>query len=58
MRGMKNGIGASLPEDLWTWFNQAGPHFPGGKSGLIKDALRFYKEKHPDLPTGPKEEAA
>lgn len=51
---MKNGVGASLPEDLWTWYNQVGPHFPGGKSGLLKDALRFYKEKHPDLPTGPK----
>lgn len=46
---MKNGIGASLPDDLWNWFNEVGPMFPGGKSGLIKESLRAYKDANPNL---------
>ena len=44
---MKNGIGCSLPNDLFEEFEARGPKHPGGKSGLIKDALREYFEKHP-----------
>lgn len=39
---MKNFIGAVLPDDLheeWTLRTQG---FPGGKSGLIREMVRFY----------------
>lgn len=44
---MKNGIGCSLPNDLFEEFEARGPKHVGGKSGLIKDALREYFEKYP-----------
>ncbi len=50
---MKNGIGASLPDALFEEFERRGPQHPGGKSGLIKDSLREYFAKHPEV----KEEA-
>lgn len=43
----KNAIGASLPEDLYQEFNVRASGFPGGKSALIRDALRLYFENNP-----------
>ena len=45
---MKTFIGASLPLDLYPEFvfrTERG--FPGGKTGLIKEALRFYFAANP-----------
>lgn len=53
---MKTAIGASLPEDLYLEFvfrTERG--FPGGKTGLIKEALRMYFAAH--LLTGSELEA-
>lgn len=44
---MKNGIGASLPDPEFAEFVRRADAFPGGKSGLIKEALREYFEAHP-----------
>ncbi len=44
---MKNGIGCSLPDEQFDEFEARGPKHPGGKSGLIKDALREYFIAHP-----------
>ncbi len=40
----KNAIGASLPKDLYQEFVVRSNSFPGGKSALIRDALRSYFE--------------
>lgn len=52
---MKNFIGAVLSEDLHAEWSARSPGFPGGKSGLIKDALRYYFENVP-RPSQPHEE--
>lgn len=41
-------IGASLPENLFNEFRfRTWVGFPGGKTGLIKEALRMYFEANP-----------
>ncbi len=47
---MKTAIGASLPELLFKEFVVRSEFFPGGKSGLIKEALRAWFESHPMSP--------
>lgn len=49
---MKTGIGASLPADLFAEFNRRAVGFPGGKTGLIKEALRSYFASTPLPETG------
>lgn len=45
---MKTFIGASLPLDLYPEFVfRTDCGFPGGKTGLIKEALRFYFAANP-----------
>lgn len=51
---MKTAIGASLPEDLYQEFILRAKDFPGGKTGLIKEALRAYFSTAP----APAEQAA
>jgi len=44
----KTAIGASLPLALFVEFQvRIDSHFPGGKTGLIKEALRAYFEANP-----------
>lgn len=45
---MKTAIGASLPSNVYLEFVlRADSGFPGGKTGLIKEALRAYFEANP-----------
>lgn len=44
---MKNFIGAVLPEELHEQWTLRVAGFPGGKTGLIKEALRFYFDNVP-----------
>lgn len=45
---MKTAIGASLPSNLFLEFIlRADAGFPGGKTGLIKEALRAYFDANP-----------
>ncbi len=44
---MKTAIGASLPVDLFLEFTVRTNSFPGGKTGLQKEALRAYFEANP-----------
>ncbi len=45
---MKTAIGASLPvQDYVEFVFRADGGFPGGKTGLIKEALRAYFEANP-----------
>ncbi len=43
----KNAIGASLPNGIYQEFTVRAEGFPGGKSALIRDALRSYFEANP-----------
>lgn len=45
---MKNAIGASLPDELYEEFLRRAETTPKGKSGLIKKALKFYFDAHPE----------
>ncbi len=45
---LKTAIGASLPSNVYLEFVlRADAGFPGGKTGLIKEALRAYFEANP-----------
>ncbi len=46
----KQAIGASLPALLFKEFIIRSRSFPGAKTGLIKESLRFYFEAHPLTP--------
>jgi len=44
---MKTAIGAALPKDMFSEFKIRTVGFPGGKTGLIKEALRAYFAANP-----------
>ncbi len=44
-RGPSHRISFRSPNDLWEQFGQAASHHPNGRSGVVRDFIRWYLSK-------------